>query len=190
MGTVELTVERMRHFTVSAPFARLLELERSATRVLQIQPTHVPGLLQTREYATAVAAQALGKPAGDPAVQEVVALRLARSEAFLRRLDSDTPPTLAVALNESALTATGVDAAVQSAQIAHLREIVSRCPTVRLAVTSLSAAGFTEARVCEVFETDGEITATFFEAAAGDDLTTDPETGRGYRDLVLSLLTD
>lgn len=189
MGSVETAVGQMRHFTVSAPFARVLELEQSASRVFQIQPTDVPGLLQTREYATAVLAEAIGKPADAPEVQEGVELRLARSEAFLRRLDSDTPPTLAVALEESVLTSSRLSAAVLRGQIARLREVITRYPSVRLAVSPLSAAGFTEARVCEVFERDEIIEATFFEADAGDDITTDPEIGRGYRELVTSLLS-
>jgi hypothetical protein len=189
MGSVESAVGQLRHFTVSAPFARLLELERTATRILQVQPTHVPGLLQTREYATAALARAHGKPADDPAVQEGVELRLARGEAFLRRLDSDTPPTLAVALDEAALTASALDQAVLPAQIAHLSRILARYPSVQLAVSSLGAAGYDKAGVSEVFEKDGAIEATFFEADSGDDITTDPEAGVSPRDLVTRLLS-
>jgi hypothetical protein len=189
MGSVESAVGQLRHFTVSAPFARLLELEQTATRILQVQPTHVPGLLQTREYATAALARAQGKAADDPAVQEGVELRLARGEAFLRRLDSDTPPTLAVALDEAALTASSLDHAVLPAQIAHLSRIVARYPSVQLAVSSLGAAGYDQARASEVFENDGVIEATFFEAGSRDDITTDPRTGAGVRDLVTRLLS-
>jgi hypothetical protein len=188
MGSVESAVEQLRRFTVSAPFARVLELEQSATRILQIQPTHVPGVLQAPEYAAAALSRLSGKPADDPDVRERVELRVARGEAFLRRLDSATPPTLAVALDESVLTSSALDAGVIRAQIAHLSKILARYPSVHLALPSLSAAGYTEARACEVFEHDGAIEATFFEELSVDDITTDPEAGRGYRDLVTTLL--
>lgn len=189
MGSVESAVEQMRHFTVSAPFARVLELEQTADRVLQIQPSHVPGVLQTREYAAAVLARLSGKPVDDPDVRERVELRVARGEAFLRRLDSATPPSLAVVLDEAVLTSSTLGAAAMQAQIAHLRKILTRHPSVRLALPSLIAAGYPEKRTCEVFEQDGEIQATFFESATNDDITTDPEAGRGYRELVTSLLS-
>jgi len=188
LGSVKSAVEQMRHFTVSEPFAKILELEQTATRITHIQPQYVPGVLQAPEYAAELVAALAGKPVDDPDVAERVRLRMTRGAALRERFGSENPPVLNVLLNESVLTAGSFSASAMRAQIAHLREIITRYPSVHLAVAPLISAGYTDGRACEVFEQHDAIEATFFEATDTDQITTDPQVGRGYRDLVTSLL--
>jgi hypothetical protein len=187
--SVKLAVEQMRHFTVSQPFATVLELEQTATRVLQVQPWHVPGVLQVSAYASALLSAITGKAPDDADVQERVALRTARGEAFLRRLDAENPPTLSVVIDDAVLLPPGVSPTVMREQLDYLLEVMDRYPSVHLAVQSLASAGYAEARACEVFERGDAVEAVFFESSRYDDLTTDLDAGQKYRDLVTSLLT-
>jgi hypothetical protein len=186
---VELAVENMRHTSVSPPFAQALRLEQTATRVFQIQPRHVPGVLQVGAYATAVLTAVTGKPAGDADVIERVALRTTRREANLERLGSDNPPSLSVVIDEAAFSDPSIGSVAANAQIDDLIRIIARYPSVEVAVVSLADAGYAEDRACEVFEVGGAIEATFFETLTEDQISTDADAGRTYRDFVTSVLT-
>jgi hypothetical protein len=187
LGSVKTAVEQMRHFTVSEAFAELLDLEQKAPRILQIQPWHVPGVLQVPEYAAATLAALSGKKPDDPDVQERVKLRMVRADAFRRRLESASPPVFGVVLDRQALTLP--DKNVVRAQLTHLRQVLIAHPSLQVAVTSLREAGYVETRTCEVFERQDSSTATFFESPdSADEITTDPAVGRKYRDQATSLL--
>jgi transcriptional regulator with XRE-family HTH domain len=64
--------------SIGKRLTRLIELERTATKITQVQPLLVPGLLQTGDYSRAV----LGD---DPDVDTKVALRAGRREVITRR---------------------------------------------------------------------------------------------------------
>lgn len=187
LGSVKSAVDQMRHFTVSEPFARILELEDTATRITHIQPRYVPGVLQTREYATEVTAAVTGKPADDPGVQERIELRTTRAAALRERLGSTEPPVLDIVLDEAVLTPGVVSRPTMQAQIAYLREVISQYPSMHLAVSSLSSAGRDESRGCLILEQGDEIVATFIEGPPADELAAQ-DAGRRNRDLAASLL--
>ena len=187
LGSVKSAVDQMRHFTVSEPFERVLELEQTATRLTHLQPKYVPGVLQTREYATEVTAALTGRPADDPDVQERVELRTTRAAALRERLRSAEPPALDIVLDRAALIPGVVSKPTMQAQIAHLRELIAHYPSVRLAVSSLRDAGYTDTRGCLVLEEGDTIAATFIEGASADELAPQ-EVGRRSRDLATSLL--
>jgi len=190
VGPVQTVVDRLRHFAVSDPFAQVIKLEQTATRVLQVQPWHVPGVLQLPAYAAATLSIITGQPQTSPEVEERLRLRMARAEAFRQRLESAEPPALSVVIDEAALRQPSVAVAVLHEQLDALLEIMRRFPTVQVAAQSLSAAGYTDARAVEVFERgDGAIEAVFFESARSNELSTDAETGEKYRDLVTSLVS-
>jgi hypothetical protein len=186
---VKLAVEKMRHSSVSPPFAQALRLEQTATRVFQIQPRHVPGTLQVEVYATAVLTAVTGRSADDADVIERVALRSARRAANLERLGGDNPPGLSVVIDEAAFSDPSIGSAAANAQLDDLIRIIARYPSVEVAVVSLADAGYTEEHTCEIFEVDGAIEATFFEAGTVDQISTDADAGRAYRDFVISVLT-
>ncbi|MFC7330111.1 helix-turn-helix domain-containing protein [Marinactinospora rubrisoli] len=108
-----------------------LETEASTLRAYQTELIH--GLLQTEDYAFALARAAVDVSSDDEAKQHV-ALRMARQE----RLLSNKPPQLHVVLNEAALYREVGGPTVMRSQLEHLRQ---RCelPNVTFQVLPFSA---------------------------------------------------
>ncbi|MBK6018371.1 helix-turn-helix transcriptional regulator [Streptomyces sp. MBT53] len=109
-------------------FLDLSELEHHARYLRVVSTAHVPGLLQTEEYARAL----LG--AGNPhapteATERRVALRMRRQELLTR----EAPPRVWVVMDETVLRWPVGGAAVMRAQIDHLIE-VNRLPHVTLQI--------------------------------------------------------
>ena len=94
-------------------FGSYLGLESEAAGLRDFQPTVVPALLQTEEYARAVLRAAPDGGPGDPAGLQV-ALRMQR-QAMLTR---PSPPGLRVVIGEGALRAQAGGPAVMRAQLA------------------------------------------------------------------------
>ena len=111
-------------------FELFVGLESLATRMRRYDPALIPGLLQTREYATAVLA-------ADPNVDvaQAVEARMARQRLVTR----GTPPAplLEVMLDEAALRRPVSDRRAMSTQVRHLAE-VSTMPNVTVRVLPLA----------------------------------------------------
>lgn len=102
-------------------FSLYVDLEPAAASIRTYESELVPGLLQTREYATAVY-QARNNGDSTAEIERRVAVRMER-QAILDRSD---PPTLHVVLNEAAILrhVGGVD--VMTEQVAKLRKAAQR----------------------------------------------------------------
>ncbi|MGK5640568.1 helix-turn-helix domain-containing protein [Streptomyces sp. URMC 126] len=98
-----------------ADFKELLALESEAARITTLQTQVVPGLLQTREYATSIIRQASPHLSGEE-VDFWADFRLARQN-ILRR---DNPPRYLVLLQEGVLHQQIGGPAVLAAQLRHL----------------------------------------------------------------------
>jgi transcriptional regulator with XRE-family HTH domain len=104
-------------------------LEQGAAAIDTFEPIVVPGLLQTRGYATAVA-RASHVPGADDEVAQWVGARLARQQV----LDRDPDPLrLRAVLDESVLRRVTGTPDVMAEQLGHLVE-VSRRPNVSIRV--------------------------------------------------------
>ncbi|MFG1958988.1 Scr1 family TA system antitoxin-like transcriptional regulator [Nonomuraea sp. NPDC049028] len=116
-------------FKTLAPW---LDIEATARELWTWEPTIVPGLLQTPEYARAIVA---GKPGvtGDQ-VEEAVKSRMARKEIFQR----DSPPTLWAVLDESILYRPIGGESITRHQLSHLIE-VAHSPCITIQILPLSA---------------------------------------------------
>jgi transcriptional regulator with XRE-family HTH domain len=120
---------------VPAWLEQYLDMERVACLIRAYEAQHVPGLLQTGDYARAVLRSRLpGAP--DAEVERRAELRLLRQQV----LDDADPARLWVVIDEAALRRRIGGAAVMRAQIARLIE-ASRLPNVRIQVLPLSAGG-------------------------------------------------
>jgi transcriptional regulator with XRE-family HTH domain len=104
--------------TVPSWVESFLGLETEATEVWTYEAELVPGLLQTPEYARAVAAAAL-MDSTDAEIQRSIEPRLARQ----RRLTSDRPPRLHSIVNEAVLMRPVGGPAVMAAQLRHLLDM-------------------------------------------------------------------
>jgi transcriptional regulator with XRE-family HTH domain len=116
-------------------FQDYVGLEESATRIQTYEIQFVPGLLQTEEYARAVALRGLPEAPTDE-VERRVQLRMGRQRIF----DSSRAPRLWAVIDESVLHRPIGDAKVLRDQIEHLQE-VSLLPHVSLQVLPLRQGG-------------------------------------------------
>ncbi|WP_165521888.1 helix-turn-helix domain-containing protein [Micromonospora zingiberis] len=114
-------------------FGLFVRLESSAERIREYGPEAVPGLLQTREYATAVT----GVPKGLIGAEDVkrqVDFRMERQ----RLLANPRPPHLAVVLGEGAIRRAVGGPEVMAAQLQHLLD-VGRSPSVTIRILPFEA---------------------------------------------------
>jgi transcriptional regulator with XRE-family HTH domain len=103
--------------------------EREAKRLRSFEPSLVPGLLQTEEYARAVFSARFG--ATDLEIDEQVAARLKRQEILAR----EDPPAFWVILDEAALRRPVGGRHVMREQVAHLLT-ASRRPATSVQIIS------------------------------------------------------
>ncbi len=116
-------------------FEPYVGLEEAAASIRCYEIQFVPGLLQTADYARAVAL--LGYPAGSAAeIDRRVSLRMARQAVLTRA----APVHLWVVLDEAALRRPIGGADVMRGQLRHLMEISAR-PNVSLQVIPLERGG-------------------------------------------------
>ncbi|GAA2361135.1 helix-turn-helix transcriptional regulator [Streptomyces carpaticus] len=105
---------------------QLIELESSATRMVQFSPTVIPGLLQTESYARALIA-AFPLPHGS--ADEAVNVRMTRQKV----LAEATAPQFVCLLDEATLHRQVGGPRTQATQLRHLVE-VSNPPTLTVRV--------------------------------------------------------
>lgn len=100
---------------VPAPFATFLGIESAATRIRAYEPMVIHGLLQTEEYARAIAGT-VALIADDGQRERQVRIRMERQEKLL----GDDPPEIWAILDESVLRREVGDPFVMTAQLRHL----------------------------------------------------------------------
>jgi transcriptional regulator with XRE-family HTH domain len=110
------------------PWLDYLITEAAASQILTYQLQQVPDLLQTPEYARAVAA---ADPALSPGTQDLLL------EALLTRQQlilGEQRPDLAVVIGEAGLHQVVGGTAVMQAQLARLAEMTTTCPQITIQV--------------------------------------------------------
>lgn len=102
-------------------FLDLAELEQNATRMRSVQMLHMPGLLQTEDYARAVFAGGVtSRPESEIDIR--VEFRLRRSEVLF----APSPPDFEVIIHEAALRIRWGSRKVMQAQLAFLADASER----------------------------------------------------------------
>jgi transcriptional regulator with XRE-family HTH domain len=129
-----------RDRALSDEFKDFVAYENEASHLYAYQASFVPGLLQTPEYAAAITSVIIGKDVPDPAVTEVVSVRMKRQESLHERLDSEHPPAVSHAIDEAVLLRPVGGDEIMAAQLDHLLAMAAR-PTVQLTVVPLSLPG-------------------------------------------------
>ncbi|WLQ41727.1 helix-turn-helix transcriptional regulator [Streptomyces laculatispora] len=153
----------------------LAELEHHATGFRSVQIMHMPGLLQTEDYARAVYAEAL--PVPTPA-----GLRRRLSHRLRRRdvLDRPDPPMCVFLIHEAALRMRYGGRKVAAGQLDHLLKESER-DNVTVRVIPFSAGGFPNS---------GSSTHYVYGPVAQlDTVQTDTPSGSGFVDAEARLLT-
>ncbi|MBW8092590.1 helix-turn-helix domain-containing protein [Streptomyces hygroscopicus] len=142
---VDMAVERVHGWweeyrgKLSAGALDLAELEHHAVSMRLVTTMHVPGLLQTEDYAKAVFATAVPEPTA-------VLLRRRLSHRLRRRdvLDRDDPPPCTFIIHEAALRVAFGGPKVARGQLEHILEASER-DNVTVRVVPFSAGGFPNA---------------------------------------------
>ncbi len=111
----------------------LIDIERSATAIINYEPLLIPGLLQTADYAGALIA-ATNPALSEDEVETRVAARIAR-QALLGRT---RPPRLLVLLEEGVLRRAVGDPGLMRRQVRHLEDAATR-PNVTIQVVPTAA---------------------------------------------------
>ena len=159
-------------------FEAYVGLESDAARLHDFQPSVVPGLLQTEDYARAVLQ---GAPhAGCPEdIDQQVALRMRRQAI----LDEPRPPQLQVVLTESVLWVQVGGPAVMRSQLLRLADLASR-PDLTIQVLPLRAAAQAQPAgpfTMLEFADPADPTVVYLEHLTGSLLLEDEEEVRRYR---------
>ncbi|MDQ3762384.1 MAG: helix-turn-helix domain-containing protein [Actinomycetota bacterium] len=117
-------------------FQDYLGLEESASRIQIWEQQYVPGLMQTEDYARAIAAHGWA-PMASQSVQRQVAVRMRRQALIVR----PNPPKLWAVIDESVLRRPIGGRPVMLAQIEHLLELTKR-PNITLQVVPYQFSGY------------------------------------------------
>jgi uncharacterized protein DUF5753/helix-turn-helix protein len=117
-------------------FQDYVGLEEAATRILTFELQFVPGLLQTEDYARAIASHGRPDFAG-PDVERRVGLRMSRQKI----LNRPSAPRLWAVVDESVLHRPVGGRQIMVAQFDHLLEMTKR-PLVTLQVVPFALSGY------------------------------------------------
>jgi transcriptional regulator with XRE-family HTH domain len=151
----------------SQRYLEFVQLEQASTVTLNYQPQLVPGLLQTRAYATAVISQ---PNRGDTKERTagLLELRMKRQEL----LDVPEPPTLAFVLDESVVLRQVGTAETMREEIRHLIELAGR-PYITIQILPFAAGltlGMHAPFVIVSFTDPADPDVLFLESPRGDTL--------------------
>jgi transcriptional regulator with XRE-family HTH domain len=156
----------------------LVGLEVAANRVLVYEPRAVHGLLQTREYASALI-RAVQPDLSEQQVQRQLELRMTRQQL----LDRDDAPELLFVLEECALRRPVGGPSVWREQLRHLEVAVASLPSLTLQILPLTVGehaamdgAFSVYQFSEPIDPD----VVYFEHASTDVYVESPDQVRSY----------
>jgi transcriptional regulator with XRE-family HTH domain len=154
-------------------YLEFVELEQASAATLNYQPQLVPGLLQTREYATAVISQP-GRDVDEERAAGLLEFRMKRQEL----LKTPEPPTLSFVLDESIAHRQVGGPAVTRDQIHHLIDMARR-PNITIQILPFAAGlapGTQAPFVIVSFPDPADPDVVFLESPRGDTLVANDET--------------
>jgi hypothetical protein len=119
--------------SLSSRYATFIAYEAEAVELRNFEPTLVPGLLQTEDYARAV--NSVGRETDEEAIEQRVRVRLTRQEVLAR---TPTPLRLHAILSEAALLFEVGGQEVLRAQLEHIARLEAR-PNITVQVLRFAA---------------------------------------------------
>jgi transcriptional regulator with XRE-family HTH domain len=159
-------------------FEAYVGLESDAARLHDFQPSVVPGLLQTEDYARAILRSAPDAGGGEE-IDQQVALRMRRQAV----LDQSGPPQVQVVLGESVLWMQVGGPAVLRAQLLRLADLATR-PDLTLQVLPLRTAAHAQpvsAFTLLEFADPADPTVVYLEHLTGSNLVEEEDEVQRYR---------
>jgi transcriptional regulator with XRE-family HTH domain len=159
---------------------QLIEYESAASVVRQFEPTFVPGILQTEDYARAVIQDYYNERPGSDKLHALVELRVRREDLF----DTDNPPFFQFMLDEAVIRRLVGGSSVMRHQLRRLIEVAGR-PNVTVEVIPFSAGlhpGMNGPFEIIEFADPSDSDIVFLESPRGDIVSDDPEETLKYRE--------
>jgi transcriptional regulator with XRE-family HTH domain len=165
---------------ISSQYLQFIEYEEAASALRMYEPLLLPGLWQTREYATAIIRELADPDTPESLIRTRIEIRMRRQEL----LDQELAPEISCVLDEAAVQRTAGQRDVARGQIARLIELAGR-PNIRLEIVPFSA-GFHRGML-EPFHIlefpDHEDSDVLFSESSRDTILSRDESGEiaGYR---------
>jgi transcriptional regulator with XRE-family HTH domain len=167
---------------VSAQYLQYIEYEEAASALRMYEPLLLPGLWQTREYATAIIRELADPETPDGPIESRIAIRMQRQELLGR----DSPPTIFCVLDEAAVQRMAGQRNIARGQVARLIKLAGR-PNMTLEIVPFSAGlhrGMLEPFLIAEFSDpdDGDV---LFSETSRDTIFSHDEAGEitGYREV-------
>ena len=155
--------------------------EADATRILACQPTIVPALLQTKDYAETLLPAVSAVERTPEEYQELVDVRMRRQDEILRR---PMPPELLMVMDEAALRRVVGGVAVMRGQLDHIAGLARSAANISLGVLPFSAGphvGMQGSFQILEFADEPDGSVLFFESALGEMSEGKPEQCEQFR---------
>jgi len=162
----------------TAELLELIDYEFAASTVSQFEPTLVPGILQTEEYASEVLQAFYGETSKTERVAALVDLRTRRREL----LASVTAPKFSFVLDESVIHRLVGSHAIMSKQLLHLVN-VAELPNVAIQIVPFAAGLSTGTKgpfKIVRFADSPDEDIVFIESPRGDVISDDPNEVKSY----------
>lgn len=155
----------------------LVRLQNEASVIRYVQPLVVPGLMQTKEYATAIHEADEFIPVEN--VARSVAVRLRRQEI----LDEPRPPQFHVVLDEAVILRVVGSAGVMAGQLEHLIHLNGQHNvTIQVRPFSAGAYGTMSGAVTILeFPDEDDPASVYLEYPAGGEWVEDPSSVAGFQ---------
>jgi transcriptional regulator with XRE-family HTH domain len=150
-------------------FAEVVELERTATKVCDFEPTLVPGLLQTAEYARTIT-RATHQFAADQFIEEKVTARVERGQI----LADATGPQYWAILHEAVLRIPVGGPTAMAQQLDHMAAIARQRKVLLQVIPFAAGAHATMGKSLRLMEFDDAPPTAYTEAAYSGNLVDDP----------------
>ncbi|HEY8474927.1 MAG TPA: helix-turn-helix transcriptional regulator [Natronosporangium sp.] len=155
-----------------------LQFEAEATTIRSFQPTLIPGVLQTREYARRVLTD-WGEELNETDITARLNVRMQRREELFNGPD---PPTYLLILDESVPQRTVGGPRVMSEQLYDLLGMISR-GSVTMRILPLASAAIWAIGLFTIYTSDDEDVALYVEAQLGDELIYKSDVIRKHRQI-------
>jgi transcriptional regulator with XRE-family HTH domain len=160
------------------PVVPLVGLEVAADRILVYEPRAVHGLLQTRDYASALI-RAVQPDISEQQVQRQIELRMTRQQL----LDRNDAPELIFVLEECALRRPVGGRPVWGRQLRHLQAVIASSPSLTLQILPLTVgehAAMDGAFSVYQFSEAIDPSVVYFEHAGTDVYVESPDQVESY----------
>lgn len=168
---------KARRVGIAEYFADVAELERHAEAIEEWAPMLVPGLLQTKAYASALMRAAMPR-ASDDEIEVKVSARLGRAEL----LYGEAPPKFWAILDESLIGRRVLPPAGMAELLAHIAEVVRSTRSILQFVPETAAAHPLMMGMVKIMTFDDAPPLVYTEGQHSGQVIDYPALVKGYRE--------